>query len=496
MTEPYVPHDRWVTLAHTLRRDLPDVHDPSVALASLVDARNHAEVWLALAVLTARLPAETEVVEAARSAQLDGSALWRAVGAASTSASRARSVRVVEDGVVVDVTHTAQVPRMSGIQRVARELALRWGRRDGVVLVAWTADGAALRLLTPAEQHWIEHATPAPDDLGRLPGDEVVVPWRSRYLLPELALDPRTRVSGIRSLASQSANSLGAIGFDLIPLTSAEAAASGIPGLFSVALTAVREADVVATISAAAGTEYRGWRRALAALGKPGPEIEVVGLPVEAFDVDPADLASARQRLVVPGLPLVLVVGSHEPRKNHIAVLRAADLLWREGRRFSLTFIGAPGWNHGDFDELYADLEGRGMPVDLITEAPEPMLWAAYRLARFTVFPSFNEGFGLPVAESLASGTPAITSAFGSMAEIAADGGALTVDPRDTFALADAMRSLLVDDALLAQLRREAASRERRTWDEYGATTWDALTRPEVPGGGVIDRTDRARPVA
>ncbi len=79
------------------------------------------------------------------------------------------------------------------------------------------------------------------------------------------------------------------------------------------------------------------------------------------------------------------------------------------------------------------------------------------------------------MAESLALGTPVITSEYGSMAEIAAGGGALTVDPRDDHAIADAMRDLLTDDALLAQLESQARARPSRTWDDYARETWSVL---------------------
>src|SRR5205085_1195336 len=96
-------------------------------------------------------------------------------------------------------------------------------------------------------------------------------------------------------------------------------------------------------------------------------------------------------------------------------------------------------------------------PVEAISAATDALLFGGYRVARFTVFPSINEGFGLPVAESLACGTPVITSNFGSTREIAeggdAGGGALLVDPRDDDSLTGAMRSLLTDDALLHRLR-------------------------------------------
>jgi len=71
-----------------------------------------------------------------------------------------------------------------------------------------------------------------------------------------------------------------------------------------------------------------------------------------------------------------------------------------------------------------------------------------------------------------------LTSAYGSMAEIAAEGGALVVDPTDDQAIAAQMRRLLLDDDLVAELQQAAARRPRRTWDDYARESWAAL----VPG--------------
>ncbi|MHB1173124.1 MAG: glycosyltransferase [Lacisediminihabitans sp.] len=67
-------------------------------------------------------------------------------------------------------------------------------------------------------------------------------------------------------------------------------------------------------------------------------------------------------------------------------------------------------------------LESSGRPADSVSALPDRLLWSAYRLSRFTISTSINEGFGLPVAESLASGTPALTSDYGSMKQIASAG--------------------------------------------------------------------------
>ncbi len=74
--------------------------------------------------------------------------------------------------------------------------------------------------------------------------------------------------------------------------------------------------------------------------------------------------------------------------------------------------------------------------------------------------------------ESLSVGTPVITSNFGSRKEIAEGDGALLVDPHDVVAVADAMRSLLTDDALHSELVQRARMRQRTTWDDYAQRLW------------------------
>ncbi len=266
-----------------------------------------------------------------------------------------------------------------------------------------------------------------------------------------------------------------------MPVTTAETSHEGlIPG-FAGNLAAARYARNIAPISVGAAGEYRGWRDMLAGTGLPGPRIQPVVLPAQAHPVDPVAIDAARSRLQVGGLPLVMVVGSHEPRKNHLAVLHAAELLWREGQRFCLAFVGGNSWNSESFTNTLAGLQAAGRPVEALSAADDDLLFGGLRVARFTVFPSINEGFGLPVAESLACGTPVITSNFGSMREIAeAGGGALLVDPRNDRSITDAMRTLLTDDKLHAELVAQARSRPTRTWDDYASETWAVLMTDRV----------------
>ena len=443
------------------------------SLLTALDGAGADRVWLTLAVLSGSLPTSEEVVAARRRAQLEGPAeILVAAAERTTRRTARREVRLATDQTLVDLGDMITSTLTTGIQRVARSVATEWDARHPITVVGWTADLDALRQVDVAERAAALSGDRSGGTQHRPASPEVVlVPWRSTYLLPELAIQP-TRCTALQSLAAHSGNRTGVIGFDLVPITSSETSAGGFAGVFALNLAAVAHFDVVGAISVAAATEYEGWRRMLEGAGLAGPTIAAVTLPGHAPPADAASLRSAAARFALPGMPLVLVVGSHEPRKNHLAVLQAAEILWRRGHRFGLTFVGGNAWASEEFTERLQSLRGAGRPVESVSKLPDRLLWAAYRVARCTVFPSVNEGFGLPVAESLSAGTPVLTSDFGSMREIAEGGGALLVDPRDDEAITSALERLLVDDLLVARLADEARARPQQTWADYAERLW------------------------
>lgn len=434
-------------------------------------------VWLALSVLEGRLATTSEVRRTVRAIRLDG--VGAAFGTRMTDVATTwlpghprPEVRVLSNAVLVDLNHTARAGLATGIQRVARETVKRWSASHDVRLVGWDRDNRYLRLLTHVER------TKALSGKGTVPKEDsagiVAIPWESTYVLPELSPE-RPRNERIAALAQFARCRTGVIGFDCVPMTTAETTALGVSEAFATNLAAVRHMDKVSAISAAAGTEYGGWRKMLASVGQKGPEISVNLLPSEVPESSTADLHAARVELMIPDMPMVLCVGTHEPRKNHVALLHAAELLWRQGLRFNLVLVGGRSWNDERFNAELAVARDRNRPVETVTTMSDRMLWAAYRLARCTVFPSLNEGFGLPIAESLSCGTPVVTSQYGSMAEIAAGGGALLVDPRDDSSIAAGIRAVLTDDDLHARLVAEARARPPRSWEQYASEVWSAL---------------------
>jgi glycosyltransferase involved in cell wall biosynthesis len=105
-----------------------------------------------------------------------------------------------------------------------------------------------------------------------------------------------------------------------------------------------------------------------------------------------------------------LMVGTIEPRKNHSLVLDAFDQAWSEDSQAPLVVIGKRGWQCEDVIARFADLIRNGRPFTYICDATDADLQYAYRRSRCLIFPSFAEGFGLPIVEALAQGLPVIAS--------------------------------------------------------------------------------------
>lgn len=428
--------------------------------------------WLLLVALSATYPLDEEVRAAQRQLEhtsADESCIWlleQAHEAASTARSGTFRLQLVQSGVVVDVDYAAKHDLQTGIQRVVRHLVPRWHRDHPVQVAVWTERGGGLRQAEGDERervlHWQGplHRSCAPPSF-----PVVLAPWRSRVVLPEVpGVGHSLRLA---ALAEHSGNAVAVVGYDCIPVVSADVLPAAEPSKFVRYLSLVKHVDLVVGISRSASAEFSGFTRALATQGLPGPRVTTCSLATEV------ELPPAPVEPPADGPPEVLVVGSHEPRKNHLAVLHAAEVLWREGHRFRLRFLGGSGWSTAAFDQRLAALTAQGRDVTAERGLSDAALWDAFRRASFSIFPSLHEGYGLPVVESLALGTPVIGTGYGSVAEIAADGGVVLVDPRDDDALADAVRRLLTEPDELVRLRGQALARPARSWDDYAREMWE-----------------------
>ena len=185
--------------------------------------------------------------------------------------------------------------------------------------------------------------------------------------------------------------------------------------------------------------------------------------PIFSPSQNPKEIEMLRARYHLPE-KMILHVGTIEPRKNIVRLLRAFARAKRAARLpHRLALIGARGWKYAEVDAV---IEQEGIAGDVIFAGYVPQdelpLW--YRAADLFVYPSLYEGFGLPPLEAMASGTPVITSNAASLPEVVGD-AAIVVAPEDESALADAIVHALEDCAQRDEMRaRGLAQAAKFSW--------------------------------
>lgn len=225
-----------------------------------------------------------------------------------------------------------------------------------------------------------------------------------------------------------------------------------------------RRSDVVVAISESTKADV------VRHLGVDPARVEVVyGGVSAAFHPRPEpEVEEARIRY---GLhrPYLIFVGTIEPRKNLVRLVRAFSRLRKQGvdSDLELVLVGRRGWRWEEVDQEIARL-GLDSHVPRLGYVPEHDLPALLTGAVALVYPSLYEGFGFPPLEAMACGTPAIASALSSIPEVV-DGAGVLVDPHREDAITDAMGTVLADGALRATLVE--AGRKRAglfPWDRTG----------------------------
>ena len=285
---------------------------------------------------------------------------------------------------------------------------------------------------------------------------------------------------------------------DLIPLLHPEFARAGHAEKHRrrIAATA-RLADAIVVNSAATAADLKPWL----STRDPPPPIAVAPLGIIACQVKAPPVALR---------PYFVVLGTIEPRKNHLLLLN----LWRQMAATlgptapRLVVIGRRGWEN----ENIVDMLERCAAIDGIVQETGPLpdreVASLLRGARALLFPSFAEGFGLPLAEALALGVPAIASDLPALREV---GGAVPdyLDPMDGAAWRNAVVDYARGDSVArrAQLARLAGWKPP-TWSEHFAIVDRVLDnlphqspvaqrpapgRADIPGRTASGRDDASR---
>ena len=183
----------------------------------------------------------------------------------------------------------------------------------------------------------------------------------------------------------------------------------------------------------------------------------------------------------------LLAVGSIQPRKNLVRLIRAYSDLHRrrsQAKLPQLVLVGKRAWLYG---ETLRAVERSGVAANVIftNYVPEHDLPALYTGALCFVYPSYFEGFGLPPLEAMQCGAPVIAGELTSLPEVVGDAG-LLVNPFDTDAIGAAIASVIDDDELRARLRARGLERAALfSWHETARKTFEVYQR--AIGGTVRD---------
>jgi glycosyltransferase involved in cell wall biosynthesis len=293
--------------------------------------------------------------------------------------------------------------------------------------------------------------------------------WRLPLALRRHRIDVFHRPSGAGGLVLQplARSRVVVTVHDVIPLKYRDdyLRSAAHRAFFSFQMSLSRRAHAVITVSETS-------KRDLVEIGRfRASSIAVIGEGVDR------DFLSAGVDPPAPGTgPYVLAMGAGEPRKNVARViegfLRVADRIDHR-----LILVGAP-WRGGRAivpPQAAGRIEDRGA-------VSNAQLRALYRGAAAFVYPSLYEGFGLPVLEAMACGTPVITSREGSLEEIAAD-AALYVDPRDANAIGEAVLDLLTHPERRAALVAAGRARVARfSWESAARRTIEVYERVASAG--------------
>jgi glycosyltransferase involved in cell wall biosynthesis len=182
----------------------------------------------------------------------------------------------------------------------------------------------------------------------------------------------------------------------------------------------------------------------------------------------PAQAALVRAHYSLMEVPYCLFVGKHARRRNLPLLAEAFTAArLRTGAPHELVLVGE--------NVAGEEIGETGSAVRVLGYVPEADLHVLYHEAELFVYPSSYEGFGLPVLEAMASGTPVLTARNSALEEVAGD-AALLVDEPTKEALADALAQLLTDEALRERLSALGRQRARQfSWERTAHATMDVL---------------------
>ena len=376
------------------------------------------------------------------------------------------------------IDHTAKCPTNTGMQRVTRYLGRSLLKNyQMVVFVRWDHERKCLVLANQDElRHLAQFNGPQLDrtSLENYPaGDTVRVlhemtdftPKDGWLVVPEvthITLHPTVPTLDAIAYARHYGLKSAFIFYDAIPLKLPEYAAGA--EAHATYMQHLAMADVVIPISNYAGDDYVSYLKSFVYFDDLTlPVVRPVSLPGE----DPACARAERFDITSEEI-MILSVGTVEPRKNQIRLIDAFNQVCGKYQNLALRLV-LVGNLHPAVAEQVQEGVQKNRRIDYLSYVEDSKLKVLYHRCAFTVYPSLEEGFGLPILESLWHGKPCVCANFGAMQEAACGGGCLQVDVRSANEIAAAMERLILDENQRRTLVQEALTKRIKTWDEYSS---------------------------
>lgn len=252
--------------------------------------------------------------------------------------------------------------------------------------------------------------------------------------------------------------------FDIFPITGHSYSTPEFQRRFSALLReAVERATLVITASRYTAQQFL--EHTSVAPGK----LRVIPLGVEmpTLTLSPGERQAAREKLVGTGKKLILCVGVLQTRKNTMNALRALEAL---PEQYRLILVGGNGHGSEEIHE-YIARQGFGPRVQVRGFVQGEELQTLYQSSSILLFPSWEEGFGLPVLEAMANHLPVVASRTSSLPEVGGE-AALYVDPRSPQDIAEKVRSATEDLELRQRMIQQGLERAREfSWKRVAEAT-------------------------
>ncbi len=378
----------------------------------------------------------------------------------------------------IDLTHTAHTVARTGIQQVCLALHAALADHGRAAAVVYDRYARAWRPPDMRERAMLAAAPDRAPGRRRAPAWSACQVWRGRWrrLFPGTApalprdgifcpeLFDRWRDTALFGEPWPGRLPKVALFHDAVPLRFPEWTPAATVARFPAYLQALSRFDRVVCVSASSARDLHEAWETLGIRARAAARVVRLGV------VHPSDRAVAAARPQArPNRPVVLMVGTLEARKNHLALLEACAALWRGGLDFELRLAGMLNRETGQpAADRIAALARAGRPVTWEGPVSDRRLGELYRAADVFAYPSRYEGFGIPVLEALAHGLPALITPHGALGELA-DGGGCVVCDGSAAGIRDALGALLRDPDRRAALAHAAAARPVRTLRDTAA---------------------------